>query len=231
MSASQKGNSRRSFVTKSVTGGLVAAASTVAASIATAPPVAMAAEEIKTADTGGVTVFKLKSGLQFIDLTEGTGVSPEYGQLVSIKYTAYMKLPNKKDKEKFDSDVFLLKHGNGRLIAGLDEGMHTMKVGGSRRIIIPPKLGFVDSGLGPVPQSPFSRLQLNKLLEEMIKVRGGNLIYDVEMVRVVSDEADQGYYDDSSLTEEQFNTLRDNIQGQARDSRGLPGLPTVAGDA
>ena len=53
---------------------------------------------------------------------------------------------------------------------------------------------FVDSGLGPVPQSPFSRLQLNKLLEEMIKVRGGNLIYDVEMVRFVSDEAD---YDDS----------------------------------
>jgi hypothetical protein len=192
----------------------------------------MAAEEqAAAADPGGVTVFKLKSGLQFIDLTQGTGVSPEYGQLVSIKYTAYMKLPNKSDKEKFDSDVFLLKHGNGRLLAGLDEGLHTMKVGGSRRIIIPPKLGFVDSGLGPVPQSPFSRLKLNQLLEEMIKVRGGNLIYDVELVRVVSDEADQGYYDDSSLTEEQFNTLRENIQGQARDSRGLPGIPSVAGDA
>jgi hypothetical protein len=94
-----------------------------------------------------------------------------------------------------------------------------MKVGGKRRIIIPPKLGFVDSGLGPLPQSPFDRFRLNGLLDKMIEKRGGDLIYDVELVSVIDDEADQGYYEDSSLTEEQFNTLRDNIQNRAIQNR------------
>lgn len=216
MNPNSAANSRRSFVSQSV----VAAAGLIAVTTA-APPPALAGKD--------VTVFKLKSGLQFIDLTEGTGNSPQYGELVSIKYTAYLKLPNKPDKQKFDTDVFLLKHGNGRLIAGLDEGLHTMKVGGTRRIIIPPKLGFVETGLGPVPQSPFARLQLNRLLEEMITVRGGNLIYDVEMVRIIPDEADQGYYQDESLTEEQFNALRDNIQAQRKEGPGVAAAAGVGG--
>ena len=198
-------DTRRSFVSQSI-------ASVAAAFFA---PAAFAEE---STPIDGFTVFKLKSGLQFIDLKEGTGISPRYGQLCSIKYTAYLKLPNKPELKKFDSDVYLLKHGNGRLIAGLDEGLHTLKVGGSRRIIIPPKLGFTDNALGPVPQSPFDRRTLNKLLTEMVAQRGGNLIYDVEMVRVVDDEADQGYYEDLSLTEEQFNTLRDNIQAKAKST-------------
>lgn len=172
-------------------------------------------------DEQGVTVFKLKSGLQFIDLVQGSGPSPKYGQLCSIKYTAYLQLPNKTEKQRFDTDAYLLKHGNGRLISGLDEGLHTMKVGGQRRILIPPKLGFVSEGLGPVPQSPFARLRLNQLLKEMVEQRGGKLIYDVELVRVLDDEADQGYYDDMSLTDEQFETLRNNIQNKARSDRGL----------
>jgi FKBP-type peptidyl-prolyl cis-trans isomerase len=163
----------------------------------------------------GVTVFKLKSGLQFIDLVEGTGSSPRYGQFCSIKYTAYLKLPKDGILQKFDSAEFLHKHGNGRIISGLDEGLHTMMVGSQRRIIIPPKLGFVDDALGPVPQSPFDRRKLNNLLKQMVEQRGGQLIYDVELLRVLDDEADQGYYDDMSLTDEQFNSLRENIQNKA----------------
>jgi hypothetical protein len=139
-------------------------------------------------------------------LIEGSGPSPNYGQLCSIKYTAYLKLPNRPDKQRFDADTFLLKHGNGRLIAGLDEGLHTMKVGGQRRLIIPPKLGFVDDALGPVPESPFDRMRLNQLLADMVEQRGGNLIYDVQLLNVIDDEADQGYYDDFSLTED--NSIR-----------------------
>lgn len=196
--------SRRDFVAAS------ALATTIG--LQQAPPPALAADTAAAPDE--FTVYKTNSGLQYIELSEGNpdSTSPRYGQLLSIKYTAYLKLPTKSEKTKFDSDEFLLKHGNGRLIAGLDEGLHTMKEGGKRRLIIPPKLGFVEGGLGPVPQSPFSRLQLNQLLEEMVKVKAGNLIYDVELVKVVDDEADQGYYEDSNLTDEQFETLKENIQ-------------------
>lgn len=206
-------DTRRHFLSQSVT-GCVAATTW----LTTVP--ALAADNTAGPQTDGVQVFKLKSGLQFIDLIEGSGPSPNYGQLCSIQYTAYLKLPNRPDKQRFDADTYLLKHGNGRLIAGLDEGLHTMKVGGQRRLIIPPKLGFVDDALGPVPESPFDRMRLNQLLADMVEQRGGNLIYDVQLLKVIDDEADQGYYNDLSLTEEQFNTLRDNIQNTARTSRG-----------
>mmetsp|Transcript_12477 Transcript_12477/g.18311 ORF Transcript_12477/g.18311 Transcript_12477/m.18311 type:complete len:233 (-) Transcript_12477:78-776(-) len=202
---------RRSFF--GVTLGSVAVAQT--------PAMAEGNEKI----IGGVTVYKTATGLQYIELEEGTGPSPRYGQLCSISYTAYLQLPNEKKKEKFDSAVFLTKHGNGRLIAGLDEGLHTMKVGGKRRIIIPPKLGFDDIALGPMPESPLDRYKLNGLLDKMVEKRGGNLIYDVELRLVRDDEADQGYYDDQSLTEEQQKTLMENINGGGRaDSLSMEGV-------
>lgn len=173
----------------------------------------------------GFKLFSTKSGLKYIELREGTGASPKYGNFVSISYKAYVKLPEGKSTnsklQEYDSDSsYLVKHGNGRMIPGLDEGLHTMKVGGKRRIIIPPKLGYVGPGvLGPLPDSPIGRYKLNKLLDEMVEVRGGNVVFDVELRSVVEDEADQGYYGDGSLTPEEFNTLRINLQQKAKDSK------------
>ena len=207
-------NSRRDFFVSSIV--------TVGGALAQKPAFAIDEKE------GGVILFTLPSGLKYIDILEGTGPSPRYGQLCGIKYTAYLKLPNS-EKEKYDSNEFLLKHGNGRMIAGLDEGLHTMKMGGSRRIIIPPKLGFVEGDLGPIPMYPWDRYKLSGLLDKMIEVRAGNLIYDVELVSVIDDEADQGYYDDSSLTPEQFSQLRDSIQQRAQ--KALSVQPEVVSDA
>lgn len=176
-------------------------------------------------DKEGVTLYTTKSGLKYIELKEGTGPSPKYGNFVSISYKAYIKLPDGKSTnsklQEYDSDPsYLIKHGNGRILPGLDEGLHTMKVGGKRRIIIPPKLGYVGPGvLGPIPEGPLGRFKLNKLLDEMIEVRGGNVVFDVELRSVVEDEADQGYYEDQSLTPEQFNTLRTNLQQKAKAAR------------
>eukprot|EP00984_Skeletonema_dohrnii_P015810 scaffold6907_cov128-Skeletonema_dohrnii-CCMP3373.AAC.5 len=178
-----------------------------------------------TSNTGGVTVYKTKSGLQFIDLVEGTGSLPRYGNFVTISYKAYIKLPDIKGTpsklDEFDSDAaYLVKHGNGRNVPGLDEGLHTMKVGGKRRIIIPPKLGYVTSGIGPIPVGPVGRWKLNHLLDKMVEVKGGNLIFDVEMKGIMEDEADQGYYDDFALSPEDFDRLRQNIQGSQQASNG-----------
>ncbi|EED95479.1 predicted protein [Thalassiosira pseudonana CCMP1335] len=176
-------------------------------------------------DGKSVTVFKTKSGLQYIDLVEGTGASPKYGNFITISYKAFIKLPDiqgkKSEFDEFDSDKgFLVKHGNGRNVPGLDEGLHTMKVGGKRRIIVPPKLGYVSSGLGPIPVGPYGRWKLNRLLDRMVEAKGGNVVFDVEMKSILEDEADQGYYDDDSLSPDDFNTLRQNIESSQQASRG-----------
>lgn len=188
----------------------------------TAPPESTSSKDV---DGKSVTVFKTKSGLQYIELSEGTGPAPKYGNFVTIAYKAYIKLPDAQGKtyklDEFDSDRgFLVKHGNGRTVPGLDEGLHTMKVGGKRRIIIPPKLGYVSGGLGPIPEGPYGRWKLNRLLDRMIEFKGGNVIFDVEMKSLLEDEADQGYYDDESLSPEDFNTLRQNIEAKQQAARG-----------
>ena len=234
---SESGNSVQYLTTRREVFGQSAAAAIAASTLFTNPsisnadiegvatvPFTTAAPEA-TSNTGGVTVYKTKSGLQFIDLVEGTGSTPRYGNFVTIAYKAYIKLPDIKGAtsklDEFDSDAaYLVKHGNGRNVPGLDEGLHTMKVGGKRRIIIPPKLGYVTSGIGPIPVGPVGRWKLNHLLDKMVEVKGGNLIFDVEMRNIMEDEADQGYYDDDSLSPEDFDRLRENIQGAQQASRG-----------
>jgi hypothetical protein len=172
----------------------------------------------------GVKLYTTKSGLKYIILQEAPSSplapSPRYGQLVTISYKSYVKLP-KSDLQQYDSDkAYLIKHGNGRIIPGLDEGLHTMKVGEVRRIIIPPKLGYIGPGvLGPLPASPLGRFKLNRLLEEMVEARGGNVVIDVELKSILDDEADQGYYEDDSISPEDFNILRSNLSEKARQAR------------
>jgi FKBP-type peptidyl-prolyl cis-trans isomerase len=180
------------------------------------PSPAMAEDkEDKVVEEGGITMYKTSSGLKYIELKPGRGPSPQYGQLCAIQYTGYLKLPNDTKPQKFDSNSFLIKHGNGRTIAGLDEGIHTMKVGGIRRLIIPPKLGYVDFGLGPIPEMPWNRWSLNNLLQKMVDQRGGNLVFEVELTSVIDDEASQGYYEDLSPTPEEFERLRRDFQERA----------------
>eukprot|EP00559_Dactyliosolen_fragilissimus_P000698 CAMPEP_0184867182 /NCGR_PEP_ID=MMETSP0580-20130426/25320_1 /TAXON_ID=1118495 /ORGANISM="Dactyliosolen fragilissimus" /LENGTH=306 /DNA_ID=CAMNT_0027367279 /DNA_START=1 /DNA_END=921 /DNA_ORIENTATION=+ len=176
----------------------------------------------------GVVLYTTKSGLKYIDLIPSTipnAPKPRYGQFCTISYTAYVKLPDKSGVnsklQKYDSDpTYLIKHGNGRILPGLDEGIHTMALGSKRRIIIPPKLGYVGPGvLGPLPEGPFGRYKLNKLLDEMIELRGGNIVMDIELKSILDDEADQGYYDDDSLSPDDFNTLRNNLQQSANKAK------------
>jgi FKBP-type peptidyl-prolyl cis-trans isomerase len=167
-------------------------------------------------DSEGVTVYKTTSGLKYIQLEPAPESSakktPRYGQLCMISYKAYLKLPNSKSKDQFDAGTgYIIKHGNGRMISGLDEGLHTMKAGELRRIIIPPKLGFVQQGLGPLPQYPWDRFKLNNLLEKMVTQRGGNLVYDVRLEDFFDDEADQGYYEDLELSPEDLEELQNRL--------------------
>ena len=192
-----------------------------AASLLSKPTVSRADDASSTTTTtpsaeGGVTMYKTGSGLKYIELAQtknADAATPRYGQLCIVNYKASLKLPNDSSPQKFDeAKDFILKHGNGKMIPGLDEGLHTMKVGSTRRLIIPPKLGFVDIGLGPLPEYPWNRSKLSKLLDQMVEQQGGNLVYDITLTKIFDDEADQGYYDDDSLSPEEFAALQQNLR-------------------
>ena len=90
------------------------------------------------------------SGLEYDDLVEGTGVSPQSGQTAVVHYTGTLT-----NGKKFDSSVdrgqpFSFTIGRGQVIAGWDEGVATMKVGGKRKLTIPPNLGYGARGAGGV---------------------------------------------------------------------------------
>jgi peptidylprolyl isomerase len=94
------------------------------------------------------------SGLQIIDTKAGTGASPKPGQTCVMHYTGWLYENGAKGK-KFDSSVdrgepFEFKIGLRQVIAGWDEGVATMKVGGKRTLIIPAALGYGAQGAGNV---------------------------------------------------------------------------------
>jgi peptidylprolyl isomerase len=95
-----------------------------------------------------------QTGLQILDTTVGAGASPKTGQTCVMHYTGWLSDGGKKGR-KFDSSVdrgtpFEFPIGMKRVIAGWDEGVATMKVGGKRTLIIPPQLGYGERGAGGV---------------------------------------------------------------------------------
>ena len=106
-----------------------------------------------TAQTAGKTMTTA-SGLQITDSTVGTGATPKSGQTCVMHYTGWLYENGAKGK-KFDSSVdrgqpFEFPIGQRRVIAGWDEGVASMKVGGKRTLIIPPALGYGARGAGGV---------------------------------------------------------------------------------
>ena len=94
------------------------------------------------------------SGLQITDSKVGTGATPKPGQTCVMHYTGWLYENGVKGK-KFDSSVdrnepFEFPIGQRKVIAGWDEGVATMKVGGKRTLIIPPQLGYGARGAGGV---------------------------------------------------------------------------------
>jgi len=92
----------------------------------------------------------LDSGLKYEDLVVGEGATAQRGQSVEVHYTGWLT-----DGKKFDSSVdrgqpFSFKLGVGQVIKGWDEGVAGMKVGGRRKLSIPPQLGYGARGAGGV---------------------------------------------------------------------------------
>jgi FKBP-type peptidyl-prolyl cis-trans isomerase len=138
-----------------------------AANTVNAAPAA-GADAATTAPTGTETM-----PLQKTDLTPGAGAEITKGQTALVHYTGWLydaAAPENKGA-KFDSSVdrnepFEFPVGGGFVIKGWDEGVAGMKVGGKRRLVIPPELGYGSRGAGGVIPP------------------GATLVFDVELVEI-----------------------------------------------
>lgn len=95
------------------------------------------------------------SGLQYEEITVGTGVEAKAGDHVSVHYTGWLQNADGTAGSKFDSskdrnEAFEFPLGAGNVIKGWDEGVQGMKVGGARKLIIPSALGYGARGAGGV---------------------------------------------------------------------------------
>lgn len=98
----------------------------------------------------GATKVTKPDGLVMEDVKVGTGAEAKAGQKVSVHYTGWLT-----NGTKFDSSVdrgrpFEFNLGAGQVIKGWDEGVAGMKVGGKRKLTIPPQLGYGARGAGAV---------------------------------------------------------------------------------
>ena len=101
-----------------------------------------------------MAVVTTTSGLQYEDITVGSGAEAKAGAYVSVHYTGWL-YQNGVKGAKFDSskdrnDPFVFALGAGMVIRGWDEGVQGMKIGGKRTLIIPAELGYGARGAGGV---------------------------------------------------------------------------------
>lgn len=101
--------------------------------------------------TPGVKVVRLQDGLQYQDLVLGHGKVAKPGGRVRVVYVGMLQ-----NGGGFDASVrhggpvsFLLGHGGGSVVKGLDEGIRGMRMGGERKLLVPPALGYGAKGLPP----------------------------------------------------------------------------------
>lgn len=117
-----------------------------------------------------MTSITTASGLQIEEIQVGTGDEAQAGQFVTVHYTGWLTNGKKFDSSKDRSEPFEFSLGEGMVIAGWDEGVQGMKVGGTRKLTIPPQLGYGARGAGGVIPP------------------NATLVFEVELLGVSSDD-------------------------------------------
>jgi peptidylprolyl isomerase len=87
-------------------------------------------------------------GLKIEDLVIGKGPRLIPGQIVRINYTGWLKDGTEIDSSKKTGKPLEFPFDRGQVIKGMDEGLKTMRIGGKRRLTIPPGLGYGEEGSG-----------------------------------------------------------------------------------
>ena len=126
---------------KNATATALVTTPTPSAGPATPPPI-----------TTGGTPTKLADGLEYLDIKVGKGTAATTGSAVSVQYTGWLASNGQKFDSSYDhgGQPFTLTIGQHQVIPGWEEGLMGMKPGGTRRMLIPPALGYGAQGSGSV---------------------------------------------------------------------------------
>jgi FKBP-type peptidyl-prolyl cis-trans isomerase FkpA len=112
------------------------------------------------------TMTKAGAGFWYSDVSVGQGDEAAPGRTVSVHYTGWLPDGTKFDSSRDRGEPFAFTLGSGQVIAGWDEGVKGMKVGGRRKLVLPPQLAYGDGGAPPtIPP-------------------GATLVFDVEVLKV-----------------------------------------------
>lgn len=133
-----------------VTAAALALFALAGAASAQDPKPAAAAGETKAAAAAGETAVTTASGLKYEDLKVGDGTEAKTGDRVQVHYTGWLENGTKFDSSVDRGQPFAFPLGAGRVIRGWDEGVAGMKVGGKRKLTIPPALGYGERGAGGI---------------------------------------------------------------------------------
>ena len=93
---------------------------------------------------------KTASGLYFLDVIVGTGAAATAGSSATVHYSGWLT-----NGVRFDTGSYTFRLGRGQAIDGFDEGVLGMQVGGKRRIVVTPSLGYGDGGAGSIPPKAY----------------------------------------------------------------------------
>jgi FKBP-type peptidyl-prolyl cis-trans isomerase len=97
---------------------------------------------------------KAPSGLWYTDVTTGQGAEAEPGRTVRVHYTGWLPNGKKFDSSRDRGEPFAFTLGEGQVITGWDEGVKCMKVGGRRKLVLPPSMAYGEAGAPPdIPPS------------------------------------------------------------------------------
>jgi peptidylprolyl isomerase len=113
-----------------------------------APPAPSGMANVEKDKDTGKPIVTTPSGLKYVDLVVGTGAAVKTGDHVSVNYVGKLLDGTKFDASADHGGTFDYVQGVTALIAGWTEGTSTMKVGGKRKLIIPPQLGYGMQGAG-----------------------------------------------------------------------------------
>lgn len=116
------------------------------------------------------TMVHSPSGLYWKDLAAGAGAEAVPGSQAVVEYTGWLPDARKFDSSRNSGKPFTFPVGQGRVIAGWDEGVAGMRVGGRRLLVIPPGLGYGENGAGGV--IPGNATLIFEV--ELLDVRGGS---------------------------------------------------------
>ena len=114
------------------------------------PPQEPAAEEppAETSQEAAPEAVTTESGLQYLDLEEGMGPEVRKGDRIEVHYVGWLPDRTVFDASRKRGQPFQFRVGRGEVIKGWDEGVVGMKVGGKRRLLVPPELGYGKRGAG-----------------------------------------------------------------------------------